>query len=57
MTDDEPRRPQPADPDGPGPEPPHAPPPSAHPDERDPRAMEEPPVAPGGAGAEDAPPG
>ena len=56
MTDDA-RRPQPADPDGPGPEPPHAPPPSAHADERDPRAMDEPPVAPAPDGSEDAPPG
>ncbi len=54
---DQPNRPKPADPDGPGPEPPHAPPPSAHADERNERAMEEPPIAPGGAGAEDAPPG
>ncbi|MDQ3740542.1 MAG: hypothetical protein M3389_06310 [Actinomycetota bacterium] len=54
---EEPIRPKPADPDGPGPEPPHAPPPSAHADEVNERAMKEPPVAPGGAGSEDAPPG
>lgn len=53
---DQPNRPKPADPDGPGPEPPHSPPPSAHADERNERAMEEPPMAPPG-GPEDAPPG
>ena len=53
---EEPRRPEPADPDGPGPEPPRSPPPSAHPDERHEKAMDDPPVAPGNAGSEDAPP-